>query len=105
MSIVTLETVLGGGSVNLTRVLNGLLVCMAFEAERRNSRRFQIDPGRLVAVANEVTGQASQAHRRVEILPLRLVAVALDTLGTVGAIFQLNRVDTRERGTHQRRLE
>jgi hypothetical protein len=36
MSIVTLETVLGGGSVNLTQVLNGLLVCMAFEAERRN---------------------------------------------------------------------
>jgi len=98
---VTLDTILGGGGVNPTHVRSGLLVCMAFEAEGCNPGRFQVHPRRIGRVPDEVTGQASHAHRWVDVLSFCLVLVALDTLRGVRALWELNRVDACKRAAHR----
>jgi hypothetical protein len=102
---VTLETILGGGSVNLARVLSGLLVRMAFEAERRYVQSLQIHSRRANRDSKEMTGLAPHGNWGMHVFSFCLVLVTLDALSIFGIPLELNRVDTRKGARHRNREE
>jgi hypothetical protein len=88
--VVTFKAIIFGGGMDDDAWLRGVFVGVTFEAEIGDACSFQVYARGLTRDADHVARQTSHINRRMYVLAFAFIFVTLETLRSVGSLFEGN---------------